>query len=265
MNWRVGRRFSRWCQCFHHFQVEKVRARMNPARKSHQVYTRLTGLEKLVRINNCIEFLFKLQVAQLRASGGKRGKKKLLVACSASDGFQLFHCCSTSSSRVSRGLETVLPRLKFLLVRIDLWWKGGWQHHQSSILNHRSRIINHQSPPTDHQSSIINHQPSSSSSIMKHQSSIINHQSSNINHQSSIINHHQPSSIINHQSSTIIIKHHQSSSIIITHHQSSASASSSISISIIKHHQASSSIINHDHHHHLHFHLSVNNKSNQRK
>ena len=48
---------------------------MNPARKNHQVYTRLTGLEKLVRINNCIEFLFKLQVAQLRASGVKRGKK----------------------------------------------------------------------------------------------------------------------------------------------------------------------------------------------
>jgi len=51
---------------------------MNPARKNHQVYTRLTGLEKLVRINNCIEFLFKLQVAQLRASGVKRGKKNYL-------------------------------------------------------------------------------------------------------------------------------------------------------------------------------------------
>ena len=49
---------------------------MNPARKKHQIYTRLTGLEKLVRINNCIEFLFKLQVAQLRVSGGKKGEKK---------------------------------------------------------------------------------------------------------------------------------------------------------------------------------------------
>ena len=232
---------------------------MNPARKSHQVYTRLTGLEKLVRINNCIEFLFKLQVAQLRASGGKRGKKKLLVACSASDGFQLFHCCSTSSNRVSRGLETVLPRLKFLLVRPVV--KGRLT--TSSIINPQSSIKNHQSSITTYRSSIINHQ-SSTIIIIDHQTPIINHQSPIIKHQSSIINHHQPSSIINHQPS-IINNHHQASSIIINHHHSS----SIISISIVKHqhqhHQASSSIINHDHHHHLHFHLSVNNKSNQRK